>query len=49
MRANIGDSLKIWQRSYYEHIVRNEKSLNEIRRYIVENPARWSEDSLYIV
>ena len=30
----------IWQRNYYEHVIRNEKSLNEIRKYIVENPAR---------
>ena len=40
--------LPIWQRSYYEHIIRSEASLNEIRHYIVENPARWTEDSLYV-
>ena len=39
---------RIWQRNYHEHIVRNEKSLNHIRRYIIENPARWYEDSLYV-
>ena len=33
-----------WQRSYYDHIIRNEKSLNIIRRYILNNPANWSED-----
>ena len=38
----------IWQRNYYDHIVRSEDSLNEIRRYIIENPARWREDSLYV-
>ncbi|MCY4062996.1 MAG: hypothetical protein OXG53_11560 [Chloroflexi bacterium] len=38
----------IWQRGYYEHIIRNEKSLNEIRSYIISNPGRWSEDSLNI-
>lgn len=38
----------IWQRNYYDHIVRSEKSLNEIRRYIIENPARWAGDSLYV-
>ncbi len=37
-----------WQRHYYDHIVRNEASLNDIRRYIVENPARWQDDSLYV-
>ncbi len=44
----IGRSIRIWQRNYYDHIVRSEKSLNEIRRYISENPARWAEDSLYV-
>ena len=39
---------RIWQRNYHEHIVRNEESLNDIRRYIIENPARWGEDSLYV-
>src|SRR5690606_5266060 len=34
----------VWQRNYYEHIVRNERSLNRIRRYILENPARWHTD-----
>ncbi len=36
----------VWQRGYYEHIIRNEESLNEIRAYIISNPGRWSEDSL---
>ena len=40
-------SQRIWQRNYYEHIIRNEKSLNDIRKYILENPARWAEDELY--
>ena len=39
---------KIWQRNYHEHIVRSESSLDDIRRYIVENPARWVEDDLYV-
>ncbi len=34
----------VWQRNYYEHIVRSEESLHQIRRYIVDNPARWNED-----
>lgn len=37
----------IWQRNYYERIIRNENSLNDIRNYIAENPERWSGDSLY--
>ena len=36
--------LGIWQRNYYEHIVRDETSLLRIREYIVTNPARWSVD-----
>ena len=34
----------VWQRNYYEHIIRNESSLNRIRQYIAENPARWDAD-----
>ncbi len=35
---------RFWQRNYYEHIIRNDASLNRIRQYIVENPRRWSLD-----
>ena len=35
---------KFWQRNYYEHIVRSDPELNAIRRYIQENPLRWTED-----
>jgi putative transposase len=34
----------IWQRNYYEHIIRNDVSLNRIRQYILDNPARWAYD-----
>jgi REP element-mobilizing transposase RayT len=34
----------IWQRNYYEHVIRNESSFHEIREYIVNNPARWAMD-----
>ena len=33
-----------WQRNYYEHVVRDEDSLNRIRQYILDNPARWQFD-----
>ena len=33
-----------WQSKYYDHIIRNEKSLDEIRKYISENPAKWDLD-----
>lgn len=35
---------KLWQRNYYEHIVRDEESLNRIREYIRDNPIRWHLD-----
>src|SRR5437870_13678067 len=34
----------IWQRNYFEHVIRNEESLNRIRQYILDNPARWEFD-----
>jgi putative transposase len=34
----------IWQRNYYEHVIRNEASLHRIQDYIATNPARWSTD-----
>ena len=33
-----------WQKSFYDHIIRNEKSLDKIRKYIVENPLKWELD-----
>jgi len=35
---------RLWQRNYYEHIIRNDDDLNEIRHYIKCNPYKWSED-----
>ena len=42
MRATPGNS--IWQRNYYEHIIRDEKELHAIREYIRYNPLKWDED-----
>ena len=39
---------KLWQRNYYEHIIRNEKDLTRIREYIVNNPLKWPEDKYFI-
>jgi putative transposase len=36
---------RLWQRNYYEHIVRNEYDLERIRTYIDANPVRWHEDA----
>ena len=38
---------KLWQRDYYEHVIRSEKSLNNIREYIVNNPAHWDSDEYH--
>ena len=34
----------VWQRNYYEHIIRDEASLHGIREYIVNNPLQWALD-----
>jgi len=34
----------VWQRNYYEHVIRNESELTRIRDYIVNNPYQWSLD-----
>ena len=36
--------MPVWQRNYYEHIIRTERALNAIRKYITENPTRWRLD-----
>ncbi len=36
--------LPVWQRNYYEHIIRNEDELNRVREYIINNPLRWADD-----
>jgi len=36
--------LPIWQRGYWERVVRNQAELDAIRRYIATNPQRWAED-----
>ena len=41
---NLNISGKIWQRSYHDHIIRDEESLNKIRDYIRNNPLTWDED-----
>jgi putative transposase len=37
----------VWQRNYYEHIIRDDESLNRIRNYIINNPLAWKNDKLY--
>ncbi len=37
----------VWQRGYYDYVVRGEKDYLEIWKYIDDNPARWREDKYY--
>lgn len=39
---------KVFQNSFYDHIIRNENDYLEIWRYIDDNPAKWQEDRFYI-
>ena len=41
--------LVIWQRSYHEHVIRNEKDYQEIWNYIEGNPSKWAEDRYHPV
>jgi len=36
--------MPVWQRNYYEHVIRDEKELQSIREYIVNNPIQWEMD-----
>jgi REP element-mobilizing transposase RayT len=36
--------IAIWQRNYYEHIIRNRAALHQIQQYIPDNPRRWASD-----
>ena len=38
---------QIWQRSFYDHVIRNRDDYNEIYKYIYENPMKWQFDRLY--
>ena len=45
IRGTSGSS--VWQRNYHEHIIRNEKSLEKIRQYVIHNPQTWEQHSLF--
>jgi putative transposase len=38
----------LWQRNYYEHIIRNEQAYQNIAEYICTNPQRWHDDTYYV-
>jgi putative transposase len=37
-------SNRVWQRNYYEHVIRNETDLDDVRQYIINNPLQWDMD-----
>ena len=39
---------KLWQRNYYEHIIRNAREYDEICNYIRTNPNRWCDDEMFV-
>lgn len=41
---NATPGARVWQRNYYEHIIRDERELNLIREYVVNNPLGWDTD-----
>lgn len=45
--SRLSGAAPLWQRSYYDHVVRHEAEYNEIAEYIGGNPARWCEDRFY--
>jgi len=40
---------KLWQRNYYEHVIRNEEDYLKIAAYIQTNPKRWQADTYYVL
>jgi REP element-mobilizing transposase RayT len=46
-RLSASDACPVWQRNYYEHIIRSEEMLNVVRAYVVTNPAQWAADTLF--
>lgn len=40
-------SEKIWQSSFYDHIIRDENDYSRIWQYVSDNPAKWTEDCFY--
>ena len=48
MAHRAGCSGQLWQRSFHDHIVRDESDLTRIREYIQENPRKWEEDRYFV-
>ncbi|MCP4724807.1 MAG: transposase [bacterium] len=39
--------MHVWQRNFYEHVIRDEEDLNKIRQYILDNPQKWEQDNYF--
>ncbi|KQM67186.1 hypothetical protein ASE74_06905 [Pedobacter sp. Leaf216] len=39
---------RLWQRNYYEHIIRDERAYQNISNYIINNPSKWSKDKFHL-
>ena len=46
-QMNQASGRTVWQRNYYEHIIRDEIALQHIRQYIQNNPLFWHQDQLH--
>ena len=51
MKGSISKQIgfSVWQKGFYDHVVRGEQDYREIWNYIDGNPARWAEDKLFII
>jgi putative transposase len=41
----IKPNMSVWHRNFYEHIIRNDEELYNIRKYIIDNPLKWELDT----
>ena len=44
----INPGMDVWQRSFHDHVIRNQKQYEKIWEYIENNPLKWDEDCFYI-
>jgi REP element-mobilizing transposase RayT len=42
-----GYAVFAWQRSFHDHIIRDEKSYERISNYIIDNPKKWDKDKFF--
>lgn len=45
--ARQAPGVQVWQRSFYDHIIRDENKLRAYRKYILENPLKWELDEYF--